>query len=214
MSIRNQFIVAGTIGAAIGAGVGGLNILVSWFQVSAYGSRSLGLLPMLFTLPLMGAFLAVPPCLILLFFPETRLWAGRILLTAVMALTVAIPLMPLAGTVRMRGFHQLAFRSAPLVHALAAYTTDHGNPPETLNALIPDYIQKIPSTGMGAYPAYQYAAGDEARKWNDNPWVLSVETSRGFLNWDRFIYFPMQNYPATGYGGSLERIGEWAYVHE
>jgi hypothetical protein len=214
MSIRNNFIVAGTIGAAIGAGVGGLIILDSWFQVSAYGSRSLGLLPVLFMLPLMGAFLAVPPCLILGLFPQTRLWAGRILLTVVMALTVAIPLMPLAGTVRMRGFHQLASRSAPLAHALAAYTTDHGSPPETLNALIPDYIQEIPSTGMGAYPTYQYVAGDEARKWNDNPWVLFVETSRGLLNWDMFIYFPMQKYPATGYGGSLELIGEWAYVHE
>jgi hypothetical protein len=34
------------------------------------------------------------------------------------------------------------------------------------------------------------------------------------MNWDMFLYFPKQNYPKAGYGGWLERIEDWAYVHE
>ena len=67
---------------------------------------------------------------------------------------------------------------------------------------------------MGAYPKYEYVAGEEAKKWDDNPWVLYVRTPLGGLNWDMFIYFPKQNYPEHGYGGVLERVKDWAYVHE
>jgi len=28
------------------------------------------------------------------------------------------------------------------------------------------------------------------------------------------LYFPKKDYPEKGYGGSLERVGDWAYVHE
>lgn len=46
------------------------------------------------------------------------------------------------------------------------------------------------------------------------PWQLVVECSMGFLNWDVFMYWPTQDYPEQGFGGTIERIGEWAYVHE
>jgi hypothetical protein len=214
MTIRKQFISAGALGIAIGIGIGGLSIFASWAQVAEHGLREISTLSMFLVFPLIGAFFALLPCLILLLFRKTRLWSALILLTAVVTLAIAIPLMPLAGRVRMKAFHRLEYRSAHLVHAITAYATDHGSPPETLDALTPNYIKAIPNTGIRAYPVYQYASGDEAKKWNDNPWVLYVDTPRGFLNWDMFVYFPKQNYPVTGYGGSLERIGTWAYVHE
>ncbi len=42
----------------------------------------------------------------------------------------------------------------------------------------------------------------------------SVQTPLGVLNWDQILYFPNQNYPAKGYGGPIELIDDWAYVHE
>ena len=45
-------------------------------------------------------------------------------------------------------------------------------------------------------------------------WSVRVSTSNGFLNWDIFLYLPSQRYPKRGYGGTLERVQEWAYVHE
>lgn len=67
---------------------------------------------------------------------------------------------------------------------------------------------------MRAYPKFEYVAGEKAKSYGDNPWVLYVFTPSGGINFDQFMYFPKQNYPKHGYGGWLERVGEWAYVHE
>jgi len=45
-------------------------------------------------------------------------------------------------------------------------------------------------------------------------WELRVHCSIGFLNWDVFFYWPTQDYPDGIYGGAVERIADWAYVHE
>jgi hypothetical protein len=67
----------------------------------------------------------------------------------------------------------------------------------------------------GRLPPIELVSGDKAREYyQGNPWVLTAIVSTGSVNWDKFLYFPLQNYPSTGYGGWLERIGDWAYVHE
>lgn len=48
----------------------------------------------------------------------------------------------------------------------------------------------------------------------DSSWELSIPCSRGVLNWDVFFYWPTEKYPKSIYGGSVERMGRWAYVHE
>jgi hypothetical protein len=50
--------------------------------------------------------------------------------------------------------------------------------------------------------------------YEGNEWILEVRASNGVMNWDSFLYFPNQNYPSAGYGGVVERMGEWAYIHE
>ena len=128
---------------------------------------------------------------------------------------VAIGIFRIGGQVRMYGFHRLAERSVPLVQAIRGFENEKGHPPNSLKDLIPEYLHSIPDTGMGAYPNYKYIVGEESRKcWDNNPWVLYIDTSSGGLNWDMFMYFPNQNYPKRGYGGALEQIGYWAYVHE
>lgn len=52
------------------------------------------------------------------------------------------------------------------------------------------------------------------RTLRDSPWELRIDCSRGMLNWDVFFYWPTQRYPDNIYGGIVERIGDWAYVHE
>ena len=44
--------------------------------------------------------------------------------------------------------------------------------------------------------------------------MLHALVSRGPFNWDLFLYFPNRRYPKSAYGGVLQRIGDWAYVHE
>ncbi len=124
----------------------------------------------------------------------------------------------LAGTIlsekiRHQAFEQLAIRSKPLVEAVTAYTEDHhGSPPETLEALVPEYLEAIPKTGMMAYSKYHYTTGEDMRRWDDNPWMLNVYCFNG--GFDRFMYYPLQNYPERGESGWYEPIADWAYYHE
>ncbi len=205
----------------------------------------------------------------------------------------------------------------PLINAIETYTREHGEPPPSLKHLVPKYIPKVPSTGLLAYPSFEYDAFEVTREdlvWYDlgsrggkpmkglwlyvdgppehailaftvadgtrvtdvrvdrmpesiddlqfdevvwrkggaermrmvrdlpkdlrsdgasvaavenalgepdgrrmlsnTAWELRIECSRGFANWDVIIYWPTRDYPEYTHGGSTERIGEWAYVHE
>lgn len=101
----------------------------------------------------------------------------------------------------------------PLVAAIGRYEEIHGEPPTDLNDLVPAEIDRIPGTGLGVFPEFRYVSGQPDR-YDGNPWVLIVIPPSLIMGFDQVLYFPRQNYPEHGYGGSLERIGEWAYVHE
>ncbi len=155
--------------------------------------------------------LAIPA----MFFRRWRAVAVVALLCGVATMTSPFTIGPKTMEYRMTAFQRLGERSMPLVSAVHRFYSENGRPPRVLEELIPNYIERIPPTGMSAYPAYSYVAGEEAlRNFDGNPWVIYVGCSLGLLNFDRFLYFPRQNYPEWGYGGSLERLGEWAYVHE
>jgi hypothetical protein len=114
----------------------------------------------------------------------------------------------------MAAFHELSNRSEPLVQVIKTYESKYGTPPPSLESLVPEFLPQVPQTGIGAYPEYGYKVGRQAQEYAKNDWCLIVDTPSGGINWDIFIYFPDQNYPKFGYGGVLERVGDWAYVHE
>ncbi len=123
----------------------------------------------------------------------------------------------LAFSYRRVAFLQLAERSRPLIDAIKGYEVRHGRASADLSELVPEFLPTIPATGMAAYPEYKYwrrTDKDGETEWDGNPWILYLHTPLAGPNFDMFLYFPLQNYPKTGYGGSLERLGDWAYVHE
>jgi hypothetical protein len=112
---------------------------------------------------------------------------------------------------RMHAFANLGQRFQPLIGAIKAYEKETGSPPSNLKLLQPKYIEKLPtSTDMGGYPNYEYQVFEDS----DSKWELSVPCSSNPLNWDVCFYWPSQKYPDQIYGGSVERIDDWAYVHE
>lgn len=111
----------------------------------------------------------------------------------------------------MYGFELAAARAGPMIKAIEEYTRYNGQPPEVLSALVPNYIDRLPPK---LPPLEIVTDPKKLREYGDNPWALTALVSRGLLNWDRFIYFPDQAYPETGFGGGLERVEDWAYVHE
>ncbi len=46
------------------------------------------------------------------------------------------------------------------------------------------------------------------------PWELSVHCPASGIRWNLFFYWPTGNYPEHAYGGSVKRIGDWAYIYE
>ena len=121
----------------------------------------------------------------------------------------------IGGNIRINGMKSFTERSEPLIQAIEKFNIENGRPPDHLTDLVPKYIANIPGTGMMAYPEYQYFVGDDAmNRYVNNPWALEVNTPSGGINFDIMLYFPNGNYPKTGYGGSLEIVNKWAYVHE
>ncbi len=122
-----------------------------------------------------------------------------------------IPALLGANGLRTFGFYLAARRAAPLISAIENYIRDTGTPPETLPQLVPRYLPSLPAR----LPALELVTGQEAReRYEGNDWVLSSDVPTGLINWDQFMYFPNQRYPETGYGGWIQRIERWAYVHE
>lgn len=116
---------------------------------------------------------------------------------------------------KMQRIRHVAAAAMPLVHALESFVEREHRTPQNLAELIPRYVLAVPSTGMGGYSEWEYVTGPQARELYDgNPWVLLVKTGGPGFNFDTLMYFPNQDYPAVGYGGSVERIGVWAYVYE
>jgi hypothetical protein len=153
------------------------------------------------------AFAAVP----FLMSAGTRSKAFATVVVAGIIFLLFIPAVGVATSLRSYGFSRATQRAAPLIAAIEKYVEKEGRAPATLQALIPHYLQALP-TGL---PDLEIITGDDARKgYYGNEWVLHAVVPSGIINWDRFLYFPNQLYPEDGYGGWLERIERWAYVHE
>jgi hypothetical protein len=115
---------------------------------------------------------------------------------------------------RMQRIAQVTASAMPLVRAIEAFERDERRPPRGLNEVVPRYLPIVPSTGMGGYSEWQYLKGTDALSYEENPWVLLVHTGGPGINFDKLMYFPNQRYPQFGYGGRIERVGAWGYVHE
>jgi hypothetical protein len=208
------FLKQAAIAALVSLGLHAAFVIIQWYIVSpmGYGGLFLQMALMYLALPLLVVFLGILVAPFLLLFRKARRTALTILICGPIYLFFGIPLIGISDTVRMHGFRQLALRSEPLVMAIQKYIEKEGRPPGSLQDLVPGYLAKVPGTGMPAYSTYRYST--ETNRWDGNPWAVYVNCPSGGINFDMFMYFPMQNYPKQGYGGSLERVGTWAYVHE
>lgn len=183
-----------------------------WLAVAPHGSDVVLWHMLLFVFPALAAVPTFLVALVGLAFQRFRRFSAALALCSLAYFVAFILSVRIGEGVRMSAFHRLAERSKPLVAAVHAFEQKHGRPPESLQTLVPEFLPSVPSTGMGAYPKYEYSTS--ATNYDGNPWVITIFTPSGGINFDQFMYFPLTNYPKTGYGGWLERVGDWAYVHE
>lgn len=109
-------------------------------------------------------------------------------------------------------FEALADRSKPLIEAIERFNNDSGRYPLSLEELIPAYLPEVPGTGIPVYPGYMYSCADDETPYKK--YELLVQCSKGSREGDSFFYWPEGNYPEHIYGGRVDKIKDWAYVHE
>jgi hypothetical protein len=138
--------------------------------------------------------------------------AGRKLtLTAAAAALLFVPVVLVAGKLRLAAFGLVAERSEPLVQAIQRYEKDSGRPPATLEALLPRHLAALP---LGI-PPYRVLAGDEARnRCSGSRWILIADVGTGILNWDEFLYTEAKAGEKCGFTSSRRSLGSWFYYHE
>ncbi len=179
-----------------------------WGSLAFLWLAGLVLLPCLFAVPMM----VVLPCYCLV--GRHRAEAARWWAAAIVYVVATWGGIEVGMDVRMAAFREVARLGAPLVRAIRAYEARHGAPPPDLEALMPEYLPTIPTTGMRAYPRFEYHVGTTAsHRYGSNPWVLVVFAPVG-PNADELLYFPRQNYTESPYAAGVEPMGDWAYHHE
>jgi hypothetical protein len=189
--------------------------LATWEAISPHGTGVAdfflpSLLILLFVL--MGGIFSISA--VCLLFPSLRLAA---LTSLVICLASAVCFMGgcLAGGSISNCIHrnaqaQIVERSKPLISAIKSYEQKFGHVPNSLEALVPEFIPKVPVTGIGESPEYKFQSLTNSSTYGNNPWVLYVDTP-GFST---FLYLPLQDYSVLSYGYVAWRIGDWAYWYQ
>ena len=172
--------------------------------------------------PLLGTVLVLCSLLPLwwwsfqLLFKGQRQEALRRLAVTVSCLIIVIGGYLLSNLVRTYGFYRVTLRSVPVIKAIEAYESKHGQAPPDLNILVPEFLPAIPQTGIGSFPEYQYGANAQTPSDHGSHWALSIIPPTVVGRFDQFLYLPQQDYEwlATETTGQLERIGAWGYIHD
>lgn len=104
-----------------------------------------------------------------------------------------------------------AKRSQPVIDALGEYRETVGRYPDSLQDLVPLFLEKEAKPAMLAYPAYEYlrAGANPA----SGGYELIVSMPHG-ASADMLVYWPSEAYPAKLPPGDVARLHRWAYVRD
>ena len=187
----------------------------NWMAIVRHGTSLFLWGQAIYGAALVAAVLTLPVALVSLVFRRTRRKAFLGLSLSVLFLICCTAGIVMGERIRMSGMAGATERARPLVTAIERYERDRGEPPPALEVLVPEFLSAIPSTGLGAYPEFDYFVGEKAeQRFAGNPWVLSIFTPSGGINFDQMLYFPRSNYADWEHGNAVERVVDWGYHHE
>ncbi len=171
----------------------------------------------------LAAYIVVPVTFIGFFFPRGKARSVLLILCAIfiMAFLATKLSQTLTWKIHKAAFTRVSQRAEVIIQAIESYRTKEHKPPESLDDLVPEYIAKIPGTGIRSYPAFEYATPNSTDQYHKKilekhnaVYELRVNCFWGWIGLDHFIYWPSETYPDRIYGGDTELINKWAYVHE
>jgi hypothetical protein len=179
-------------------------LLANWWCVTGLGGWEL-LWSDLLLMPFILAILWLPIACVALCFGRRREEAA----ICALVLGLFVPTAALSGAGRMLAFQWAGERAQPIADAVAEYRRQVGTLPQRLEDLVPVYLPSLPTR----IPPLRLQAGGAFDR-GSAPWSLVASVPSGFANFDRFFYEPGENYPSAAPGGSVQRLGRWAYYHE
>ncbi|MCA9429531.1 MAG: hypothetical protein KC940_03380 [Candidatus Omnitrophica bacterium] len=138
----------------------------------------------------------------------------RNLIWSLLLTLILIPSFVASYEIRMEGMRAIPGNAEPILEALQKYQDKYGRWPMALKSLTPEFLDRVPATGVGAFPKFSYSVSDMHGELSEDPWTLWVDTPQRFLNFDCMIYLPSEKYPDYFLGGYTESIGKWVYIHE
>lgn len=142
-------------------------------------------------------------------------WNWRPLVLAVLFALFGIlgllPAMLLTEQMSQWAFGLFAERSATLIAAIEGYSVATGAPPDSLSALVPQYLAEFPRTGMAAHPDYRYVPRSGPCSI-ESGWHLTVDVPV-FMDMNVLLYCPDRNYNTAVYP-ILSRTAIGAWVHD
>lgn len=209
------------LAAAVSALAGIVFIVLQWLSHYSPILAFLNSLYLVFFVVLVLGLLLVslplaPFLLAGLLLPKARKSSALALLLGYAAIATAYGSMMIGERVHLQPYAAMTLRSKPLIAAIQAYVTKYRQPPERLDDLVPEFLDRIPRTGIGASPKYilrRYLPDSADYLQNGgNSWVLEVGAGRMFSH-SFMVYYPLQNFPPSD-RGVLERINGWAYVRQ
>ena len=109
---------------------------------------------------------------------------------------------------RLDAFEAFSARTAPLIQAIEGYSQARGRIPQNLDRLTPEYLSRVPGTGMAAFPELIYhteVITPEAQTWGLE---VTISTSPPA----RLLYRPAQNY--SDLEGAMEQVGDWIFEYQ
>jgi len=122
-----------------------------------------------------------------------------------------------AEHIRPAAMQETVVRAQPILRAISDYQKATGHPPETIEALVPTYLNRIPDAGPMAEHGWRF---ETERRSEAGGWALYVRVRREYSSryWglgDTFVFHPNGRYARYDYSGVLvDRVGRWAYYYE
>ncbi len=83
---------------------------------------------------------------------------------------------PVAERIERQRWSAMTERAQPLIAAIDAYETKYQKPPESLDALVPEFLPEIPDTGFAVSPKFEYVPNG-----SPGPWRVWVNIPGGFF---------------------------------
>lgn len=104
---------------------------------------------------------------------------------------------------------RMTVNAQPLIAAIESYERKEGHPPAKLDSLVPQYLSKIPQTGIAIYPQFEYTTAEKSEGW-----MLEAPCSLGGTMGARCFYLSSKNYEPYEHRSEVQAIGDWRYIHK